>query len=1659
MPVHAVRRLARGWLVLVTGLLVVGLSVPGWGMVARAAEPRLELRPGAHVSLIGNTLADRMQHDGWLETVLQVRFPSHELVIRNLGFSGDELELRLRSAGFGSPDEHLAKNQTDVVLAFFGYNESFAGSEGLAAFRTQLAGFIEHTKGQKYNGQTPPQVVIFSPLAHEDLGDRNLSNGRENNARLALYAEAMRDVAAAQGVPFVDLFGPSQSLYVQEAEPLTTNGIHLNDRGQRLVAEVIERALLGTAASPGDERLESVRAAVREKNFTWYNRYRTVDGYSIFGGRADLKFVDDQTNREVMQRELEVLDGMTANRDRVIWARAQGRDEPHDDSNLPPFIPVKTNKPGTGPNGEHLYLSGEAAVGQMSAAANMQVNLVASEEQFPELINPVQMSFDTRGRLWVAVWPTYPHWKPGEPMNDKLLIVEDDDHDGRADRIHAFADDLHCPTGFEFWGGGVLVAMAPDLLFLKDTDGDDKADVRVRLVSGLDTADTHHAANSFTLDPAGALYFQEGTFHHTQVESPYGPPVRCVNAGVFRFEPRTQKFEVYVTHGFANPHGHVFDRWGQDFVYDGTMSHPYHGTLFSGHLDFPQKHPMPPLVYKPRTRPCPGVEILSSRHFPDELQGNLLVGNVIGFQGILQYQLRDDGSSFAADEVEPIVSSQDPNFRPSDFEIGPDGALWFTDWQNPVIGHMQHNLRDPSRDKSHGRVYRVTYPSRPLNDPPRIAGAPVADLLALLHSAEDRVRYRTRIELGARDTDEVMRALDAWLAGLDPQSPEREHARLEGLWLRANHNVVDEPLLRELLKSPDYRVRAAATRVLSNWRERVSGALDLLRELAVDEHPRVRLEAVRAASFFPQAEAVSIPLAAARHPGDQYLDYVRAETLKALEPHWKQAFATGQPLATDEADVRLLLEAVPNADLLAARRTPAICRAIIERRGLTDDQRREALAELARLEQRPAVALLLEQVRRLAGEPRPPEGSLWFDLARLLMGFERGALAASRDALADLGRQARLAPLRQMALAGLVTVDGATEPVWNEQRASVAGLADLAGAMPFLKDLALRAELAGRIEPLLQELPEGLAATPAGRQGTWGRFVRVQLPERGTLTLAEVEVYSDGRNIARQGTATQVNTGHGGDAARAIDGNTSGNWGEGGQTHTVENTGSPWWEVDLGAEYPLESLVIFNRTDAQLGQRLSGFSLIVLDAARQEVWRRDGLPAPAETARWELGGGDPVGLLRRSVMNALAAVPGREAAAFLALAPFVRSGNDRPSAIRALLAIPTQHWPAAPATELLPGVLDYLASLPEAERTNPAALDARQLGEALAALLPPAEAAPVRKRLRELGVHLLRVATVPDRMLFDKDVLAVEAGKQVEIVFDNTDIMPHNFVVARPGTLEAVGVLAESLATQPGAMARHYVPETKDVLIASRLLQPRDSQRIRFLAPAKPGIYPYVCTYPGHWRRMYGALYVVADLDGYLADPTGYLAANPLEAADPLLKSSRPRTEWKLADLLPLVDQAAQGRSFEVGKQVFQAANCVACHRLNGTGLAVGPDLAKLDPSYGPAEILQNIVDPSAKINEKFASTVLALDSGRVITGLVIEENPRTLKVLENPLAQAEPLEVSVAEIEHRELSKTSLMPLGMVDRLTREEILDLLAYLIARGDPHHPAFGGHEHH
>ncbi|HEY2910304.1 MAG TPA: HEAT repeat domain-containing protein, partial [Gemmataceae bacterium] len=896
--------------------------------------------------------------------------------------------------------------------------------------------------------------------------------------------------------------------------------------------------------------------------------------------------------------------------------------------------------------------------------------------------------------------------------------LEDTNGDGKADKVTTFADGLANPTGFEFYNGGVIVAQAPDLMFLKDTDGDGKADVRERLIHGLDTADTHHTANSFVLDPGGALYFQEGTFHHSQVEDPYGPPKRNANGGVYRYDPRTQKFDVYVTYGFANPHGHVFDKWGQDIVIDGTGAVPYHAPLFAGHLDYPQKHSAPPQVYQQRTRPSGGMEILSSQHFPTDFEGNLLVTNCIGFQGILRYKLSDSGSSLKGEELEPILSSTDPNFRPVDVKTGPDGAIWFIDWQNPIIGHMQHNLRDPNRDRKHGRIYRVTYEGQPLSVSPKIAGEPIEKLLELLKHPEDRVRYRARLELSGRKSDDVFQGI--W-ESIKTAEIVSERKNLELLWLSQSHNLLFDKfknpkdglggLLVHELKSQDDHVRAGAIRTLVYCRDRFPKSLELLKTAAADPSPRVRLMAIWAASFFTVPEAAEIVFIAQDQPTDQYITHEIRETMRALEPMLRKAIAEKREIKfTTASGLRHLVKMIDTDSLLKMDRTREVNAELLHRPGLRDELRREAITELAKIAGQSQLMTLLDAIRAQDLSDQTDE-SVTFDLFRLLLPQPIPDLPILRGVVEPLATKGKHPITRQLSFATVIAIDESTDAAWKLGGGSVRALQDLVAAMPLVRDPGQRAALYPKVVALLGGLPPELAKTIGAGKTVTGRYVRIELPGRQrTLTLAVVEVMSDGKNVALHKKARQSNTAYGGVASRAVDGNTDGSYGGGGQTHTREGTDNAWWEVDLGGEFPIETVIVYNRTDGNLGSRLNNFTLRVLDGDRREVFVSQRNPAPKVKSAVVVGTESPERIVRHSAMRALTSVRGKEAEAFAAIAKFVPDASERHSAIQALLHIPAKDWPKESAKPLFAEVVKYIRSLPAADRTTPAALDAMQFG-------------------------------------------------------------------------------------------------------------------------------------------------------------------------------------------------------------------------------------------------------------------------------------------------------------------------------------------------------------
>jgi putative heme-binding domain-containing protein len=521
-------------------------------------------------------------------------------------------------------------------------------------------------------------------------------------------------------------------------------------------------------------------------------------------------------------------------------------------------------------------------------ADGFEVNLFAAD---PILAKPLQINFDPQGRLWVASSEVYPQIQPGQNANDKVLILEDRNGDGKADRTTVFAEGLLIPTGIEPGDGGAYVANSTELLHLKDTNGDGKADRTRVVLSGFGTEDTHHILHTLRWGYDGQLYFNQSIYIHSHIETPYGVR-RLGGGGIWEFRPETMQLEVFLR-GLVNPWGHHFDRWGQSFVTDGAggegINYGLPGAYF---VTAPDAVRILKGLNPGSPKYC-GLETISGRHFPEDWQGNLVTNDFRGNR-VCRFVLSDDGSGFAAREQAELIKTRHVAFRPIDVKMGPDGALYIADWYNPIIQHGEVDFRDPRRDHTRGRIWRVTAKNRPLVERPRLADASTDDLLRKLASPEDWTRQHSKRVLKERGAKAVVPGLAAWVKSLDKNDPEFEHLRLEGLWTYQSLDVVEPDLLAAVLNSPDPRARAAATRVVAHWHGRLSDPLGLLADRVEDEHPRVRLEAVRALAQIQQPRAAELALRALDHPVDTFLDYALWLTARQLQSVWLPEVQAGR---------------------------------------------------------------------------------------------------------------------------------------------------------------------------------------------------------------------------------------------------------------------------------------------------------------------------------------------------------------------------------------------------------------------------------------------------------------------------------------------------------------------------------------------------------------------------------------------------------------------------------------------------------------------------------------------------------------------------------------------------------------------------------------------
>lgn len=855
------------------------------------AREKFEFRDGDVVAFVGGTFMEREQEDANIELMLTRHAMDKHVTFRDLGWSGDVISSHLKNSKAAEPRQkyvpnlfaNIAKVRPNVIFISYGMMESFAGENALPQFINDYDEVLTKLEdiyrvGNAVSPANPLRIVLVSPIRHEAMGGA-WPDPTKHNENLRAYTAAIKELAEKRGFYFVDLFDGMKGSH------LTSNGVHLNSKGYVAAADAIEKQLaLGRRARMDRETEEQLRSAIKTKNKQFWYFYRPMNSEYVYKGGArfqdKLGPVQHPMNVELdqfyalaqkhdglldqMKREIAGGKKFKAQKTKVDFETA-GKTRP---AQIDPSAPDPAEE--------------RAA---FKVADGLDVELFAAD---PLIAKPIQMAFDTRGRLWVATTTRYPQIKPGETQDDKIVILEDKNGDGKADTATVFADNLLIPTGILPSGTGCYTSDDTKVWFLKDPNHTGHATDPEIVLSGFGTEDSHHKAHVFRWSPGGNIYFNQGVFLHSVIETAYG--IRHLsgnwNPGIWEYDPASGDLEIYLANSVPpNPWGHYWNYWGLDFHIDSSGQG-------GSYLILPTAGRSSTAVdIKGGEGKLAGAEIISGDHIPPEWQGTL-ISNPFKENRVHHWEFREEGAGYSLKQLEPLIVSTNNSFRPVDIRMGPDGAIYIADWYNPLIGHMQYHFRDPGRDFTHGRIWRITFKDRPLAQRPQFRN--VTETLNHLKDSADYNRMQARRVLTESNPKDVLPALAKWVQQLDPNDPKYDHNRLEALWVYQSLKSVQPELLHSLLHAKEPNARAAATIVLRYWRNQIGDTFDLLRTLVVDEHPCVRMEAVIALSYINDARSAEVATKVLDQPMDRFLDQALKNCMQALKQYWQPALQDGQ---------------------------------------------------------------------------------------------------------------------------------------------------------------------------------------------------------------------------------------------------------------------------------------------------------------------------------------------------------------------------------------------------------------------------------------------------------------------------------------------------------------------------------------------------------------------------------------------------------------------------------------------------------------------------------------------------------------------------------------------------------------------------------------------
>jgi putative membrane-bound dehydrogenase-like protein len=589
------------------------------------------------------------------------------------------------------------------------------------------------------------------------------------------------------------------------------------------------------------------------------------------------------------------------------------------------------------------------AIKKMTVPPGFSVELVASE---PAIVNPVAMTFDERGRIWITESLEYPRHSAG-PGKDRVKILESTKGDGAYDKITMFADGLNIPSGIAVGHGGVWVANAPDILFYKEgTDGKAAGKPEV-VVTGFGRSDTHELPNSLTWGPDGWLYGLNGVFNPSVVKSNNGNTYRFTCA-LFRIHPKTREFQLFCE-GTSNPWGVAIDPEGSFFVSACVIDHLWH-LVETGYYHR-QGGAYPPFTWKlgsivkhrhQKAAYC-GIHYFDSEAYPPEFRDRLYMGNIHG--GCINSDvLTRDGSSYFAKPAPDFLTANDAWFMPVVQKTGPDGCLYIADWYDRYHCYQDAN-RDPAGiDRANGRIYRVRYKDSPRAGKFDLAKESDDELIKRLHSPNVYFRDIAQRLLCERNHA----ATNAKLQKLVLDEQESRKTRMHALWALVGTGSLDVNFHKELLAHKDPTYRAWGVRAAGNYGKVDATIRDKVVSLATDPAGDVQLQVAIAARKIDGIDAVPLLAQVLSTCGaDKVIPNIVWQNLHPLlEEKGDQLLGVVQKAdAKSSANLAVIMPRVIDRILAAKKADPAVVVALlgvlIEGKNANSTAAKQCLAALA----------------------------------------------------------------------------------------------------------------------------------------------------------------------------------------------------------------------------------------------------------------------------------------------------------------------------------------------------------------------------------------------------------------------------------------------------------------------------------------------------------------------------------------------------------------------------------------------------------------------------------------------------------------------------------------------------------------------------------------